>query len=126
MHQVRVTPAYDGRRTFSGWLKVWVAAGIMALAAMLLNLGQSAHAAGVSRQQAEALVQALPEVQQELHAGPPLRKLEFNAEEKGRYIFRLVVALPGGNGDPPRITCIGWYAVDKATGRAYSFTPGVD
>lgn len=79
----------------------------------------------LTRQQAEARVKQLPQVKQELAAGSPKRKLLFNDEEPRRFVFRLVVFLPGAGGDPPRSTVIGWYAVDKNTGRAYEFTPGM-
>lgn len=78
----------------------------------------------LTRQQAEARVKQLPQVKQELAAGLPKRKLIFFDEEPQRFVFRLVVFLPGTGGDPPRSSCIGWYAVDKNTGRAYEFTPG--
>jgi len=80
----------------------------------------------LSRQQAETLAKQLPQVQEELAAGSPKRRLVFHEEEPRRFVFRLVVFLPAMGGDPARSTCIGWYAVDKNTGRAYEFTPGME
>lgn len=80
----------------------------------------------LTRQEAAALVKQLPPVKQELAKRSPPRKLVFDDEEPQRFVFRLVLFLPGTGGDPPRSTCIGWYAVDKQTRRAYGFTPGME
>ncbi len=80
----------------------------------------------LTRQQAEGIVKKLPQVEKDLAVGSPPCKLLLDDEEPHRYVFRLVLFLPGTDGDPPRSTCIGWYAVDKKTRRAYEFTPGID
>jgi len=79
----------------------------------------------LTRQQAKAVVKQLPEVKKELREKSPKRKVVFYDEDSQRFVFRLVVFLSGTGGDPPRSTCIGWYAVDKNSGRAYQFTPGM-
>ena len=73
----------------------------------------------LTRQQAKALIQQLPQVKKNLAVGSPPCKLLFEEEEPHRYVFRLVLFLPGDGEVPPRATCIGWYAVDKKTRRAY-------
>ena len=80
----------------------------------------------LTRQQAEGLVKKLPQVKKDLAVKSPPCRLLFADEEPHRYVFRLVLFLPGTDGDPPRSTCIGWYAVDKKNRRAYEFTPGME
>jgi len=81
----------------------------------------------VSAQQAITVVQNLPEVKKLLaKSSSPKYKVILNDEEPNRYVLRLVMFMPALGGDPPRMTTVNWYAVDKATGLAYSITPGVD
>lgn len=110
MH-VRMTPAL--------WL----------LAILIICLGaplQAGAAPKLTPQQAEVILKKFPQVKKELGEKSPPRKLVFDDEEPHRYVFRLVLFLPGTDGDPPRATCIGWYAVDKKTRRPYKFTPGIE
>ena len=105
------------------------AAMLAAGAAALMGFAAQGLAAppAISAQQAEKLVQNLPEVKELLaRKSGPKHKVILDDEEARRYVLRLVVFMPAQEGLPSRMTTVNWYAVDKATGRAYSITPGVD
>ncbi|MDD3579697.1 MAG: hypothetical protein PHW74_01605 [Desulfobacca sp.] len=81
----------------------------------------------ISAQEAVTVVQNLPEVRRFLGQSATERhEVVLHDEDPDRYILRLVMFIPAEGDLPARTTTVAWYAVDKATGLASSFTPGLE